>query len=70
VFFLENEVSIKLNRSELEEYSWIESENLAKNRGRTKFSFEEIPSFNVDKYRIWGLTYRILDVFLALVKSP
>jgi 8-oxo-dGTP pyrophosphatase MutT (NUDIX family) len=70
VFFLEHEVSIKLNRSELEEFAWIESGRLAENRGRTKFSFGEVPSFNVGKYRIWGLTYRILDEFLTLVKSP
>jgi len=70
VFFLEHEVSIKLNPSELEEYAWIEPRKLSENRGTAKFSFGEVPSFNVDKYRIWGLTYRILEEFLALLKSP
>jgi 8-oxo-dGTP pyrophosphatase MutT (NUDIX family) len=70
VFFLEHEVSIKLNRRELEEYAWIEPESLTKNRGKAKFSFGEVPSFNVGKYRIWGLTYRILDEFLVLLKAP
>jgi 8-oxo-dGTP pyrophosphatase MutT (NUDIX family) len=70
VFFLEHEVSIKLNQSELEEYAWIEPESLTKNRGKTKFSFGEAPSFNVGKYVIWGLTYRILDEFLALLNAP
>jgi 8-oxo-dGTP pyrophosphatase MutT (NUDIX family) len=70
VFFLEHEVSIKLNQSELEEYAWIEPESLTRNRGKAKLSFGEVPSFNVGKYVIWGLTYRILNEFLALLKAP
>lgn len=70
VFFLDHEVSIKLNSGELEEFVWIDLGRLAKNRGRTKFKFREVPSFNVNEYRIWGLTYRVLDEFLALLKSP
>jgi 8-oxo-dGTP pyrophosphatase MutT (NUDIX family) len=69
VFFLEHRVVVELNRSELEEYFWIEPNNLAENRGITKFSFAEVPSFTFDKYLIWGLTYRILDEFLDILES-
>jgi 8-oxo-dGTP pyrophosphatase MutT (NUDIX family) len=70
VFFLEHKVRVRLNRSELEDYVWIELKNLIENRGTAKLSFGEVPSFTVDNYLIWGLTYRILDEFLDILKSP
>jgi 8-oxo-dGTP pyrophosphatase MutT (NUDIX family) len=69
VFFLEHEVTVKLNRSELEEYVWIQLSDLIENRGRAKLSFREVPSFTVNQYLIWGLTYRILDELLYILNS-
>ena len=69
VFFLEREVTVNLNRSELEEYIWIQLSDLIENQGTAKLSFGEVPSFTVNEYLIWGLTYRILDELLYILKS-
>jgi 8-oxo-dGTP pyrophosphatase MutT (NUDIX family) len=70
VFFLEHEATVRLNRNELEEHVWIGLRSLIDNRGTTRVGFAEVPSFIVANYLIWGLTYRILDEFLDLLKSP
>jgi 8-oxo-dGTP pyrophosphatase MutT (NUDIX family) len=69
VFFLEREVLVMLNRSELEEYTWVELDNLIKHIGTAKFSFGEFPAFIIDNYVVWGLTYRILENFFQVLKS-
>ena len=56
VFFLEREVSVRLNRSELEGFVWVELEDLIKHKGTAKFSFGEFPAYIVENYVIWGLT--------------
>ena len=56
VFFLEREVSVRLNRSELEGFVWVESEDLIKHKVTAKFSFGEFPAYIVENYVIWGLT--------------
>lgn len=69
VFFLEHEVLVRLNRSELEEYTWVELDNLIKHKGTAKFSFGEFPAFIIDNYVVWGLTHRILEDLLQVLKS-
>lgn len=68
VFFLEHEVSVRLNRSELEEYAWAELKDLIEHKGTAKFSFGEFPAFIIDNYVVWGLTYRILENFFQVLE--
>jgi len=68
VFFLEREISVRLNRGELAEYAWVELRDLIEHKGTAKFSFGEFPAFIIDNYVIWGLTYRILESFFQVLK--
>jgi 8-oxo-dGTP diphosphatase len=69
VVFLKHEVQIGLERKELEGYTWVRLDDLAKHRGTARFSFGEVPAFFVDGYVVWGLTYRVLDDFLHALES-
>jgi 8-oxo-dGTP diphosphatase len=60
---LEHKPSIKLNE-ELERFVWISPEELVQHRGTVKFSFGEFPAYIVGNIVIWGLTYRILEIFV------
>ena len=66
VVLLEHEPSIKLN-GELERFVWISPEELVRHRGTVKFSFGEFPAYVVGDIIIWGLTYRILEVFVYIL---
>lgn len=68
VFFLKRKVLVRLNRSELEEYTWVELKDLVERKGMAKFSFGEFPAFIIDNYVVWGLTYRILENFFQVLK--
>jgi 8-oxo-dGTP diphosphatase len=67
VVLLEHESSIKLNE-ELEKFVWISPEELDHHRSTVKFSFGEFPAYVVGNIVIWGLTYRILEVFFHTIK--
>lgn len=64
VILLENEPAVTLNEKELEDFVWITLKELSRNRGTVTFWFGEFPSYNVGHHVIWGLTYRILEMFL------
>ena len=69
VVLLEHEPSIKLNE-ELERFVWISPEELVRHRGTVKFSFGEFPAYVVGNIIIWGLTYRILEIFVHILDYP
>jgi len=67
VILLEREPSIKLNE-ELEWFVWISLEELVQHKGIGKFSFGEVPAYIIGNSVIWGLTYRILEIFFTFWK--
>jgi len=67
VILLEHEPIIRLNEKELEGYAWIPLKELAKRRGKAKFSFGEFPAYIVGDVAIWGLTYRIVESLLRMI---
>ena len=69
IVLLEHEPSIKLNE-ELERFVWISPEELVRHRGTVKFSFGEFPAYIVGNIVIWGLTYRILEIFVHTLEYP
>ena len=69
VVLLEKEEAIKLNE-ELTGYFWTPLKELAKHKGTVKFSFGEQPAYTIEKQVIWGLTYRIVEKLLNILKSP
>lgn len=69
VVFLEHDVAIILEKKELEAFAWIKLDDFAKHKGTARLSFGEVPAFLINDYMIWGLTFRILDDFLRLLKS-
>jgi len=69
VVFLEREVSISLEKEELEGFVWARLGDIAKGKGTARFSFGNVPAFFVDGYVVWGLTYRILGDFIRILES-
>jgi len=67
VVLLEHEPSIKLN-DELERFVWISLEEVVRHRGTVKLGGVELPSYIVGNTVIWGLTYKILEIFLHTLK--
>ena len=68
VIFLEHEPAITLSERELEKYVWIPIEKLAKSKATVTFSFGESPAYLVDDTVIWGLTYRIIEELMQILK--
>lgn len=68
VVLQEKEQEIKLNE-ELTEYFWAPLKELVHNEKCVKFNFEEYPAYTIGNTVIWGLTYRILHKFLALLSA-
>lgn len=66
VVLQEKEQAINLNE-ELTEYFWTPLSELSKNKGTVKFGFEEHLAYLIESHVVWGLTYKILDKFLALL---
>ena len=66
VFFQEKNQKIKLN-DELVEYFWGSLKDIQKNKGVIKFQSKEYPAFIIENYKIWGLTFRILQNLLLLL---
>jgi 8-oxo-dGTP pyrophosphatase MutT (NUDIX family) len=69
VILLENEPQIRLNKKELAEYFWIPLSQIERSRGAAKFASFEAPAFTIGETVIWGLTYRILESFLQVLRS-
>jgi len=67
VILLEHEPTIKLNE-ELEWFVWISLKELVQHKGTVKFSFGEFPAYIVGNSVIWGLTHRILEKLLHILR--
>jgi len=68
VVLLEREIHIELNE-ELDGFAWISLEELAQHRGTAKFSFGEFPAYVIGNNVIWGLTFRILEKLLHVLRN-
>jgi 8-oxo-dGTP diphosphatase len=60
---------IKLNKEELEKFVWISIKKLTQNKKKVRFQFGEFPAYVLGKTIIWGLTYRILELFFYAIDS-
>jgi 8-oxo-dGTP pyrophosphatase MutT (NUDIX family) len=75
VFALRGPVGLSLNRREVESAVWVPLSFLGSAEARATFqrTFDGIasdyPAFQYDRYTIWGLTHRILDGFLGIVRA-
>ena len=68
VIFLEHEPAITLSERELERYFWIPIKQFAQNKANVSFSFGESPAYVIDDTVIWGLTYRIIEELMQILK--
>ncbi len=68
VIMVEHEPNMKLNEKELEEFAWLPLKEIARSKGYQRFDFGEVPVYAVRGKVIWGLTYRILENFFAILK--
>ena len=68
VIFLQHEPAVRLSERELERYLWIPIEKLAKSKASVTFSFGESPAYVIDDTVIWGLTYRIIEELMQILK--
>jgi len=68
VVLAEYEPRVRLNRKELEDFYWIPFRELVQSKTFVKFDFGEFPAYSVRNEVIWGLTYRILKNFFAVLK--
>lgn len=69
VVLVENEPKVRLNESELEEFFWIPIKEVAQGKAHVRFDFGEAPAYIVNGKIVWGLTYRILESFLAVFQE-
>jgi len=68
VFLLKHEPTIRLNEKELEGFTWIPLKEIVRGKGRARLSFGEVPAYVVRGLVIWGLTYRVLENFIEVLK--
>lgn len=69
IILLKDNPPIKLNEGELEEFIWISLTDLVQNKGTVTFAFGEFPAYIVGDIIIWGLTYRILEMFFHTLNA-
>jgi 8-oxo-dGTP pyrophosphatase MutT (NUDIX family) len=69
VILLEKEPLIRVNEREVEKCIWVSLKELIQNKDKITLSFGDRPAYIVGKYRIWGLTYRILREFIYILTS-
>jgi 8-oxo-dGTP pyrophosphatase MutT (NUDIX family) len=65
VFFQEKKQKIKLN-DELVEYFWVSLKDIHKNKRVIKYQSKEYTAYIIDQYKIWGLTFRIIEKLLMM----
>jgi hypothetical protein len=53
----------------LTEYFWVPLKELSKQKGTTKFNCAKYPGYVIEKYIVWGLTYKILENLLSLFSA-
>jgi 8-oxo-dGTP diphosphatase len=69
VVFVEEKVSVKLSKAELEGYAWMRLRELSRHKGTAKFSFGKVPAYIVGDYVVWGLTFRILEDLIRILET-
>lgn len=75
VFALQRPVALALSAREVESAVWVPLSFFVSPESRATYSrtldgvASDYPAFRYEHYTIWGLTHRILDGFLALVRS-
>lgn len=69
VVFIEHEPVVRLN-SELDRFAWVSLGALVNSRNTVCFSFGEFPAYIVSGMTVWGLTYRILEMFVNVLALP
>lgn len=69
VVLLESEPRIRLNKKELTDYYWISLDQIEESRGMARPASFETQAFIVGEIIIWGLTYRILESFLQILRA-
>ena len=68
VFVLEKTLEVKINE-ELSSYQWTEFDKLKWRRGRSLVKENDVPVFDVDDERVWGLTYLMLEKLLKMAEE-
>ncbi|MDX2167029.1 MAG: CoA pyrophosphatase [Deltaproteobacteria bacterium] len=75
VFALTAPVVLAPNPREVESAVWVPLDHLASAAARTTYTrtldavTSDYPAFRFERYTIWGLTHRILDGFLEIVRA-
>jgi 8-oxo-dGTP diphosphatase len=67
VVLLESEPQIRLNKKELESFIWVPYEEIVRSKGTAEFSFGKVPAYLLECGIVWGVTYRILELFVQAV---
>jgi len=67
--FFEHEPAVILNHKELESFVWIPLEQIAESRSIVKIGVRETPAFVVGETVIWGLTFRIPESYIEIIKN-
>lgn len=67
VILVQYEPKIRLNSKELENSFWVPVKDVVQGKSYAKFDFGETPAYIVRGKVVWGLTYRILESFFALL---
>ena len=67
LFLLEEKPVITINE-ELDSYYWTDFETLKWRCGRSIVKKFDVPVFDVEDERVWGLTYRMLERLLSLAE--
>ncbi len=68
VVLVEHKPTVRLNY-ELDSFAWISLGRLIQNRTWVKFSFGEHAAYIVGDIVVWGLTYRVLEMFVNILSS-
>jgi 8-oxo-dGTP pyrophosphatase MutT (NUDIX family) len=69
VTFLESRPIIRLNRKELESFIWIPLQQVLKGKKNVRIDSQVVPAYVVGETVVWGLTYKIVESFIQVIKS-
>jgi 8-oxo-dGTP pyrophosphatase MutT (NUDIX family) len=76
VFVLHRPVELTISAREVESAVWVPLSFLTSAAARATYSrtldgiASDYPAFRYERYTIWGLTHRILDGFLDILRAP
>jgi 8-oxo-dGTP pyrophosphatase MutT (NUDIX family) len=70
VIVLNYDQEIKLNKTELDSYIWIQFEGLSNNRITSiEPGFGEVPAYKFENAIVWGITYKIISDFSRILEK-